>query len=360
VVIAGGGPAGAAAAITLGAAGLKVLVVNRKRRQPAFGEILPPQAVPVIDKLSLTGVLDAPDGPALSCPGICSSFNRQSIAMKRTYRKSDGAGYGWVLDRARFEALMIDRARACGARCLEDAHLHRFERTGGQRWRITAIHGHRLFETTANVIVDATGRPAVVARRLGARLVRQGRRIAVASVCKTVAALSPADSQLIVERDGANWWYSVRVPNGDLHVALHVPRLPGRKKADLVRLLGDGPPRRGWTKARMQRLFGAWPPTSVQMLDAGTSCIDPMIGDSWLTIGDAATAFDPLSGQGLNNAMTSGIVAARAIHDYLNGRMYALKIYAAAMRWTHRRSALQLTRLYRQVAVPNLKVSSTV
>ena len=51
-------------------------------------------------------------------------------------------------------------------------------------------------------------------------------------------------------------------------------------------------------------------------------------GDNWITVGDAAAAFDPLSSQGVAWALASGLAAAETIDGELRGRRHALHDYA--------------------------------
>jgi flavin-dependent dehydrogenase len=53
----------------------------------------------------------------------------------------------------------------------------------------------------------------------------------------------------------------------------------------------------------------------------------PSAGPGWLAVGDAALACDPLSSQGLFNALYSGLMAARALRSALAGDTDALADY---------------------------------
>lgn len=47
--------------------------------------------------------------------------------------------------------------------------------------------------------------------------------------------------------------------------------------------------------------------------------LDPPADDGWLAVGDAASAYDPISSQGIHKALTDGIAAAGAIASWLAG-----------------------------------------
>lgn len=63
----------------------------------------------------------------------------------------------------------------------------------------------------------------------------------------------------------------------------------------------------------------------------------------WLAVGDAANAFDPLSGQGIYKAVQSGILAAKMIIEHLSGNALASAEYDEAMKQEYARY-LQLHR----------------
>jgi flavin-dependent dehydrogenase len=84
---------------------------------------------------------------------------------------------------------------------------------------------------------------------------------------------------------------------------------------------------------------------------ANSSLLNTLTGESWLAAGDAAATFDPLSSQGIANALASGLHAARAIlvsrrwafeeygfwmrENYANYLVYRASYYAMEDRWSH-------------------------
>ncbi|PYV02919.1 MAG: dehydrogenase, partial [Acidobacteria bacterium] len=76
--------------------------------------------------------------------------------------------------------------------------------------------------------------------------------------------------------------------------------------------------------------------------------MDRIAGKNWLAVGDAAAAFDPLSSQGIQSALTSGLRAAQSVERYLNGDRVALPSYAS---WVNKNFAEYLlirNRFYRR------------
>jgi flavin-dependent dehydrogenase len=124
----------------------------------------------------------------------------------------------------------------------------------------------------ADFLIDATGRRAAIARRLGARIIRDDTLFAhVFFIDKEID-----DTYTTIEAAEDGWWYRAPVPGGKT-VAMFVSD-------------------RG-----------------AHVVDASSARLDRVAGDRWLAIGDAATALDPLSSHGLGNALFTGMRAAEAI-----------------------------------------------
>src|SRR5262249_58094658 len=79
--------------------------------------------------------------------------------------------------------------------------------------------------------------------------------------------------------------------------------------------------------------------------------IDRVWGDGWVAVGDAAFAYDPLSGHGITSALASGRDAGRAIAAAFAGDAEALPGYAdrlsRARRLYQRRRLEQYTQEHR-------------
>src|SRR5207247_1983896 len=67
------------------------------------------------------------------------------------------------------------------------------------------------------------------------------------------------------------------------------------------------------------------------IVPANSSRLDRVTNGNWLAIGDAAMAFDPLSGQGVYKALESALRSAKLIREYWTGNKSALRDYAAAV-----------------------------
>jgi flavin-dependent dehydrogenase len=107
--------------------------------------------------------------------------------------------------------------------------------------------------------------------------------------------------------------------------------------ADLIRRLNAGRLRiwleflRGVTSITEQ-LETIPSATRVMAHPCATALLDPVAGETWLTVGDACSTFDPLSSMGVLKALKSGRAAAQAVTQYLYGLPDCVKEYADVQR----------------------------
>ncbi|MFF3497953.1 NAD(P)/FAD-dependent oxidoreductase [Streptomyces sp. NPDC003247] len=327
VLVAGGGPAGCVAALVLVRAGARVVIVTPVvppgRR---VGESLAPTARPLLERL---GVLDrvAADGHT-PCHGNLSAWGED--ALSATGFRSGPYGDGWHLDRARFDAALLEAARAGGAR--RYAGRVRGVQRWPDRWQVTTGDGG-MFQ--AGYLVDATGRAARPARRAGAAVVRCDHLVAVAGLLgpPSTGAAEPERASL-VESTPWGWWYTAPLPGGERIVM-------AMTDADLVTGLRLLDPDVWWARVRLtghvRDRTARWtePPRRLRVLAAGSACARPAAGPGWAAVGDAATATDPLAARGIVTALATGSAAARAILADRAGETGALDAYARRIAAVH-------------------------
>jgi flavin-dependent dehydrogenase len=325
-IIVGGGPAGAVAALVLARRGVPVTVLE-SRRAPGLkvGECLPPSLTPLLRQLGLEGLL-AGDGHLRSFGnrfvwGSAQPGERPFLAGLQ--------GDGWHVDRARFEGRLAETATAAGADWRWGWRLLGCERTGPV-WRLDVARpdGGRE-ELTADFVADATGRPAHLARRLGARRVVYDRLVGVSALLESPTPA--ADTYTLVEALPDGWWYSALLADGRLAVAFltDADLLDRRIAADPAawqQSLAASQETRERVEAQGYRL--TQPPRT---LPAESSRLDQIAGEGWLALGDAAAAYDPLSSHGIGSAMGSGYYGGHAIADLLAGTTEARLAYLGAL-----------------------------
>jgi flavin-dependent dehydrogenase len=282
------------------------------------GEHLSPRGRRILDGLAVPNVLD--DCGALESPGVRSIWGADE-PHERDYLFNPN-GRGWNLDRTRFDRQLAEQAQAAGAILSLGTKLRSISRKDGE-WLVLVTTGKRERELRAKLVIDASGRAAAVARKLGARRRRVDR------LCAVVAWIKRGDDPdltLLVEACENGWWYSLPIPGN---------RLVGAFMCDADFLKGTSwRAGRGWralldgAPCTKERLAGARLAGPI-VRPADTSALDRIAGHGWLAAGDAAMSVDPLSSDGIARALESGMAAGSAASRWLQGDGDALQKYAA-------------------------------
>jgi flavin-dependent dehydrogenase len=320
VLVVGAGPAGIASALALHARGLRVAVTERRLRgtRGTSGETLPGRAKLVLDALGLADVLDD-----WACTPIYAHRSRWGPALRERSLLLDPYGHGWQIDRDRFDARLRDHAVQRGIDVRMGMRATSITPEAGG-WRVRLEQDRGWSSLRASFVVDATGRSAFVARRLGAKRDRCDRAIAVIA-----GVLGPAASRgsTLVEVCPAGWWYATTLESGDITLTFVsdaglVPANPAERADVFLAHLRSAP--------LIERyLAGCGPPVWLRTVSAAPASTAPMAGDGWLATGDAAAVHDPLSFSGVTKALEHGQRSATTIAAWLGGDLGALDRHRA-------------------------------
>ncbi|MEU3992103.1 FAD-dependent monooxygenase [Streptomyces platensis] len=326
VVVAGGGPAGCAAALTLVHAGRTVLLADAGTGPPKAGEALVSMGRLLLADL---GVAEPVLGSGhLPCHGNLSAWG--SPELHAVDFLHDPYGHGWHLDRPLFDRRLRAAARAAGAEVAEHTAVRSPSRQSDGTWRLALrdrAGGAGDRTVRCRWVVDATGRGAAIAVRSGARR-RTGDQLTALHLTLDPAPQTPLDGRSLVESDQDGWWYTALLPSRQRLVAYFTdPDLPvaAARGAERFRrrLLAT---RHISRRARPHGLTTLRPPRRAA---AHSAHLDRVHGDGWTAAGDAAAAFDPLSSQGILTALYTGLSAGQAVDARLHGDRAALADYAA-------------------------------
>ncbi|MCF1432630.1 dehydrogenase [Agrobacterium vitis] len=301
VVVAGAGPAGAIAARHLARAGRSVVMLDRLRSHaPRLGETLPGAAQRLLVQQGLAD-LAVPGPQHARVGGGLTVWGDGHVVASDTLR--DPYGPGLRLDRAQFDADL--RQASLEASCFWwKVNVSDIKRQDGL-WVIGLDDGRIL---RASYIIDATGRSARIVRLLG---VAQQRGTALVSLYQVAKPQKNADlERTLIEATPDGWIYAGRLADGFWAIGYHT--LPQeavrlRRSPDYrVALFTETPHLTSCLGAL--EWVGPFFARDARSLSAITPC-----GEGWCAVGDAALAFDPIAGQGLFNALRTGVAAAEGI-----------------------------------------------
>ncbi len=330
--VAGGGPAGTSAAITLAQRGRSVVLFERDPF-PRFhiGESLLSTAN---DSFAVLGVAEA-----MGAAGFPVKWGARLITHDGLSGR--GVDFSSVTEvrrpqtfqapRAEFDRILMERTRELGVDVREgfrvtgcafssDAVEVDFTKPEGTRGRVR-VHA----------IVDATGRHGLIARQFGVRTSEPLlKNIAVFSHFTGVPLLEgerPNDIR-IVARDDAGWFWLIPISGELMSVGVVVPKtlfdqMPdGTNEERLERAIAGTPA----LAELMRNARREWP---VRVEKDFSYSASAYAGDRWLLAGDAGSFLDPVFSTGVSIAMESGIEAAAELDRALERNTFKAAAFAA-------------------------------
>ncbi len=323
VCILGGGPAGCATALALSRRGIGpvLLVESGGYERPRVGESIPPDTRLLLEQLGVWERFQAEGHEP--CLGNRSWWGGERIGHNDFL--FNPYGNGWHLDRTRFDRFLADEAARRGVEVRTRTRL-----TGcgpaGPEGRTLTLEDTRQGESRAEsraearFVVDATGTKSRFARRMGARRLVLDRLVCVYGFFRLPASAGFTRlTTLEAVEDG--WWYAARLPSQRLAVAFAGDSTFIRR----ARLLEAS----RWLALldRTRHLSGLLADSAVLdgalvLRPAPSFRLDRVHGDGWLAVGDAASAYDPLSSQGIYKALSDGITAAEVISRTRGGERH--------------------------------------
>ncbi len=326
MAVLGGGPAGAATAIALCQRGHSAVVIESSGYgNVRVGDTFPPRIRIPLVKLGVWEQFAA--DRHVPAPGIRSAWGQDDLYDNDFIYSPYGVG--WHIDRGRFDSMLARCAEEAGAIVYRQAVLLSCLEDENGNWHIEIAENDRRHHLRAGLVVDATGRSSSFAQKQGIPRIPYDRLIGVIGFATSRTPEKEPSSFTLIEAVESGWWYSTVLP-GSRAVAAYMTDSDLYGKAQ--RLESD------YWISQLRRTLHIQPSVSACTLDesnhvvaANTSRLERLTGKNWLAVGDAAMAFDPLSGQGVHKALQSALKAADAIDQRLSGSIEALPDYEAAM-----------------------------
>jgi geranylgeranyl reductase family protein len=308
VVVVGAGPAGAAAAITLARGGATVTVIDKATfpRDKCCGDGLTTGALRRLEYLGLD------PATLLSWQVVDDVVVRSVSGRTQTFPLPRGRGvYAAVVRRTELDAALVQLARDAGATVREACGIAGISRGVGGVIYVATDDGDII---DADYVIGADGVWSSVRKLTGANDEDGylGEWHAFRQYRKTTAAAS-RDLWVLFEEDlrpGYAW--SFPLADDVVNVGIGILRKPGEPTKDLGRRF-----REVMERAQFVDVIGesveespakAWPiPARVEK--TALTALEGRV----LFVGDAARATDPMTGEGIGQALETGEYAASAI-----------------------------------------------
>lgn len=333
VVIIGGGPAGSVCALALAHRGHQVTLFNTERASGwRAGEMVGPK---VRQLLAREFGLDVPADAALPLKLFHSYWGRSEPTVRSFEFWSTQPAQ--VLRRPAFDRVLIAAAKLAGVEVVDSCSISGCD-WDGSRWHVIGLRSGSEFRLTASILIEAVG-----ARTRSLALADITRLFFDNQVCLSIETGTASNSEgAIVETCALGWWYVCPIERGRQIVSLFTD-------ADLL----AGPNRETFiydqlAKTEFVAKHIVWHEhDSVRVSNARTSARSVLWRNRWIPAGDAAFSLDPVSGTGIERALTDGMAVAEAVSSCVaDGDEGRLRSHAVQTAAAFQQSLLQRRAIY--------------
>jgi flavin-dependent dehydrogenase len=333
--VAGGGPAGTSAAISLAQRGRSVVLFERETF-PRFhiGESLLATANDSFAELGVAETMAAANFPVkwgaslithdgMSGRGVDFS-SASDVARPQTYQ----------VPRAEFDHILLERAREVGVDVREGHRVNACEFSPDAAVLDFTSDEAATGRVRVRALVDATGRQGLIAKKYDLRTDEPLlANIAVFSHYSGVPLLEgdrPNDIRIVARHD-SGWFWLIPISGELMSVGVVLPKklflaMPdGSNEERLERAIADTP----IVAELMKDAHREWP---VRVEKDFSYSASAYAGDRWILAGDAGSFLDPVFSTGVSIAMESGIEAAEELDRALTQNRFAAHQFRAFSR----------------------------
>lgn len=332
VVIIGAGPAGATSALILARKGFKVIALE-KSTFPRFhiGESILPRNFPLVEELGLDAALErlphlkkygAEFGMGDDHNTTRFYFDAGLIPGSRTFN----------IERAHFDKMLMDEARAAGAEIRENTAVKRIVKLADRDVAIELDGGQTI---SGKYLLDCSGHGTVVGRHLGLRRPVDDPRLHKVAYfehfddVERLPGKEDGHPSIFMTTEGWFWVIGLSEKRTSVGFVCH-PDLIKRVGVPANRMLQWAVARCPVVRHRMRNAAG--PATNQILADFSYTC-HPIAGDGYFMVGDAGCFLDPIFSTGVTLAMMGATQAARHVTDLLNDKTTPARARAEYIRF---------------------------
>ena len=320
VIVIGGGPAGSTTAALVAEYGHRVLLLERDKF-PRFqiGESLMPGTYWSFKRLGILDKLKESAFVRKYSVQFFSGSGKGSVPFYFNRHDPHESSVTWQVLRSEFDQLMLDNAAKKGAEVKQGASVLQVNFEGKRATGVQVkFRNGRVKDVSADVVVDATGRSALISRRLKTKTVEP--KLKKASIfthykgAHRDAGIDEGATLILNSKDKASWFWSIPLQNDVVSVGVvgGLDYLLQNRKGSPQEIFEE---ELELCPRMKERLEGATQLFDMKVTQDFSYRSSVLSGPGWLLVGDAYGFVDPVYSSGVFLALKSGEMAADAIHE---------------------------------------------
>jgi len=324
-IILGGGPAGSIAAMYLHKLGKNVLLVDRAQfpRDKVCGDAQGRKAAAIMKELGIYEEYERLPGQKIY--GITlSSPNGTQIDID--IRSRDEPAPGYVHTRMIFDNFLFENAKK-----LVDTRVFNvtdiITEDGYVKGIIGTNENGQKEEIRSNIILGADGANSILAIKLNLnKNPPEHHIVALRAYYKNVSNMSDRIELHLIKNLLPGYFWIFPLPNGEANVGLGMVKEDVQKKdidlrKSIIKEIEQNPLFAG--RFKDAELVGPIVGWNLPIASYHRKCY----GNGFMLLGDAASLIDPLSGEGIGNAMISGKIAAQVAVEAIEKNDFSEKFF---------------------------------
>ena len=272
----------------------------------------------------------------------CQASHVATVTWGGDVNRTNHAENTFLVDRARFDACLMDAARRRGVRLLTPAVASRPQKIGSA-WLLPITTNETTASICAAHVIDASGRKALTGSR------RRRLSPATLALCARWRGRLCPPGATRIEATAGSWLWSASLADGAHYSAVFIdPRG--------LRVAGDDP-----TTAFLAAIAGSSSHSDGSLASAVTACDASAIRiarapslEEIIAAGEAALSLDPLSSQGIQRALVDGQQSAIVVNTLIvhpERRDIAAAFHAERQAEASLRDSAMCHGLYREQAI---------
>lgn len=319
VIIIGAGPAGAATSIFLSKAGIHHIIIDKEKfpRDKVCGDACSGKTALVIRRANPEWMEEIQNQTEKFTPSFGIIFvapNGKPLDIPfTTTRTAETKAPGFTVSRFVFDNYLFGKIPSPYATVFESASIKYIDRTNNLV-NVIFNQGDTEYEVSAKIIVGADGDKGMVRKKFMSDTTPKAYAVGLRAYYTGVTGLNDdnfIELHFLPEMLPGYFWI-FPLPNGMVNVGVGILSDTVRKKKinlreQMLNAIKNNPTiNKRFANATLTDKIQGWGlPMATERL--------PLSGDNFILTGDAASLIDPFSGEGIGNALYSGMLAADAI-----------------------------------------------
>ena len=334
-IIIGAGPAGASTSIFLSQAGIPHVIIDKENfpRDKVCGDACSGKTAFVLRKANPAWLAEILDEPQSYTPSFGITFvapNGKPLDIPFTKdRKPETKAPGFTVPRLVFDNYLFQKIPSPYATVFQQAKSISFTEPKDDKVCVKFNQGENEYEVTASVLVGADGDKSIVRKTfLNKSNTPKSYAVGLRAYYEGVTGLHKdnfIELHFLPEVLPGYFWI-FPLPNGMTNVGVGILSETVRSKKinlreQMLAAIKNNPSiSHRFANAKLHDKIQGWGlPLAMER--------EQMSGDNFVLTGDAASLIDPFSGEGIGNALYSGMLAADAIKEAVTKKQFSAAFF---------------------------------